>query len=257
MEGQLSLENRENLIRPGERLDDLQFGGMKILQKLDGFRFGTDAVLLSGFVRARGRDRILDMGCGTGVIGLLLAGRLPLADITGLELQSDMAEMAQRSAEINGLTDRMRIVQGDLRRCDEIFAPCSFDVVVMNPPYSPLGSGPVSETDAHALARHEATCTARDMAHAAFRLLKNGGKLFVIYPAERIYEVMDACIQERMTPKRLRLIQHSAGRAPKLLLMEASRQGKSGVMWMEPLILCEADGSYTPEARRIYHQQEE
>ncbi|MFR2560758.1 MAG: tRNA1(Val) (adenine(37)-N6)-methyltransferase [Oscillospiraceae bacterium] len=166
-----------------------------------------------------------------------------------------MAEMAARSVAMNGLSERMRILQGDLRHTEGLLAPCSFDVAVMNPPYSPMGSGPVSQRDAHALSRHEAACTAGDMARAAFRLLRNGGRLSVIYPAERIYEVMEACLQARMTPKRLRLVQHSQGRPPKLLLMEAVRQGKPGIAWMAPLILCEPDGSYTAEARRIYHQE--
>lgn len=255
MEDRLSLEKCIPPLRPDERLDDLEFGGLKILQKRQGFRFGTDAVLLAGFTRARGRDRILDMGCGTGVIGLLLAARLPQAQVTGLELQPEMAEMAARSVAMNGLSERMRILQGDLRHTEGLLAPCSFDVAVMNPPYSPMGSGPISQRDAHALSRHEAACTAGDMARAAFRLLRNGGRLSVIYPAERIYEVMEACLQARMTPKRLRLVQHSQGRPPKLLLMEAVRQGKPGIAWMAPLILCEPDGSYTAEARRIYHQE--
>ena len=242
-------------LKPDERLDDLQFGGLKILQKRQGFRFGTDAVLLAGFTRARGRDRILDMGCGTGVIGLLLAAQLPQAQITGLELQPEMADMAARSVALNGLSDRMRILQGDLRHTEGLLAPCSFDVAVMNPPYSPLGSGPVSQRSDHALARHEETCTVADMARAAYRLLRNGGRLSVIYPAERIYALMEACQQARMIPKRLRLVQHSQGRPPKLLLLEAVRQGKPGVAWMAPLILCEPDGSYTAEARRIYHQE--
>lgn len=257
MMNELSLEKRaEALIGPEERLDDLRYGGLYIFQKTNGFCFGTDAVLLSGFVKTTETARILDMGCGTGVIGLLLSARYPRSVITGLELQRDMADMAARSVRMNGLEDRMRIVEGDLREHRKLFPPCSYDAVVMNPPYTAVDKGPANGSADRSTARHEVTCTAHDMAEAAFYLLKNGGRLSVIYPAERIYELMAACTAARLEPKRIRLIQHSAGRAPKLLLMDAIRQGKPGADWLPPLILCEEDGTYTEETRRIYHMEE-
>ena len=247
------MDEMQNPVGPGERLDDLDTHGIKILQKTRGFRFGTDAVLLSHFARAWTRDRILDMGCGTGAIGLMMAARLPEANITGLEIQPDMADMARRSVELNGLSHRVRIVCGDLRDARELLGRCVFDAVVMNPPYTRMGSGPVSDQNTRALSRHQLTCTLEDMADAAFGVLRNGGKLSVVYPADGIYELMDACVHARMMPKKIRMVQHAVGRAPKLMLLEAVREGKRGVEWLPPLVLCEADGSYTPEAYQIYY----
>jgi tRNA1Val (adenine37-N6)-methyltransferase len=251
------MEERLNLVEPGERLDDLQTHGIKILQKLKGFRFGTDAVLLSHFARARSRDRILDMGCGTGAIALMMAARLPQARITGLEIQPDMADMARRSVALNGLSDRVSVVCGDLRNARELLGRCAFDGVVMNPPYTRMGGGPVSQMDTRALSRHQLTCTLEDMADAAYGVLRNGGRLSVVYPAEGIYELMDACVKCKMMPKKLRMVQHTADRAPKLLLMEAVREGRRGVEWLAPLVLCRQDGSYTSEAYQIYYGRAE
>lgn len=256
MMSELSWENRvAGLMQPDERLDDLQYGDLHILQKRDGFCFGTDAVLLANFARSRHTGRILDMGCGTGVIALLLSQRLPRSTLTALELQHDMADMAARSVAMNGLEGRVTVLEGDLRAHRSLFAPCSFDTVVMNPPYTPVGRGPENDAPDLAAARHEATCTVADMAEAAFYLLRNGGNLCVVYPADRIAELLAAVSAARLTPKRLRLVQHLVGKAPKLLLMEAVRQGKPGVEWLPTLILCEEDGSYTEEARKIYHME--
>jgi len=244
------------MILPGERLDDLQYQGLKILQKTEGFRFGTDALLLADFARIPCPLRGLDMGSGTGVIALLLAARNPESHFTALEIQPDMADMARRSVEMNGLSDRLDVVQGDLRQAAELLGRCTYDLVVMNPPYCPLGTGPASPSETKAMARHSVTCSAQDMARAAFTVLRNGGRFCAIYPADRIQELMDACSDNRLEPKRLRMVQHRVECAPKRLLLEAVREGKKGINWEAPLILYQEDGTYTPEAHAIYYREE-
>lgn len=243
-------------MKPGERLDDLQYQGLRILQQEDGFRFGTDAVLLANFATLHPGDRVADLGSGTGIIALLMAGQEPTAKITAIELQEDMADMARRSVALNGLEDRLDVRCMDLREAPQRLGYNGFDLAVCNPPYSRRGTGPESQQDGRAIARHEVYCTARDVTRAAYGLLRYGGRLAMVYPADRIAQILEACTQERMEPKRLRLVHHSAGRPPILLLVEAVREGKQGLLWLPPLVLYDGQGHYTPEVRAIYHMQE-
>ena len=243
-------------LKPGERLDDLQYQGLRIIQREDGFRFGTDAVLLADFATLHKGDRAADLGSGTGIIALLLAGRQPTAHLTAIEIQPDMADMARRSAALNGLEERLSVRCMDLREAPQRLGYNGYDVVVCNPPYSRRGTGPESSQDGRAIARHEVYCTAQDVARAAYGLLRYGGRLAMVYPADRIAQILEACTQARMEPKRLRLVHHSAGRPPILLLLEAVREGKQGLVWLPPLVLYDEEGRYTPEVQAIYHMQE-
>ena len=240
-------------LKPGERVDDLQYMGYRIIQHEDKFRFGTDAVLLASWARVHTRDKVADLGCGTGVVGLLLASRYPRASIIGLEIQPDMADMAARSCAMNELpAERIRVLQGDLRESADLLGYNTMDVVVCNPPYGKVGHGLVSQAAAHALARHEICCTITDVAQAAYKLLRYGGRAYIIYPANRIDDVVYELRQAKMAPKRLRLVYHAFGNAPNFLLLEAVREGGQGLLWEPPLVLYHKDGTMTDEANVIY-----
>jgi len=242
------------VVRAGERLDDLQRGGLRILQKIDGFRFGTDAVLLAHFAGVRPRDRVVDLGAGTGILPLLLSARCPSAVFTAIELQPEMAGMAARSVALNRLEERIAVRQADLRDAPSLLGHGRTDLVVCNPPYSPLGAALTNGDPARALARHEVGCTLAQVIKSASELLRNGGRLAMVFPAQRLLELLDAQREVRIEPKRVRLVHQRVEDSPKLALVEGVKLAQPALHWLPPLILCDADGAYTAEARRIYSE---
>lgn len=234
-----------------ERIDEITPKKIRILQPEAGFRFGTDAILLSYFAGAKGRDRVADLGCGTGIIGLLIAAYTG-ARVTGLEIQPEMAAMAARSAVLNGL-DNMTVVEGDLRQAERLLGWNSFDRVVCNPPYERVTEGPGSENSALDIARREVCCTLEDAAQAGYRLLRNGGSMSLIYPARYADRLFAALQAARLRVKRAQLVCDAAGKPPVLLLAEGRRGGGTGVEWLPPLLLKDENG-YTPQARQYYYE---
>ena len=239
-------------LRPGERLDDLQLGGLKLIQRPDAFRFGTDSVLLADFASPRPGDRAVDLGCGTGAIALLMAGHRPGLHVDAVEIQPEIADMARRSVQMNGLEETVTVHEMDMRNAWRVIGAGLRSLVVCNPPYGRSGAALESVADAKRIARHEGDLTPGDIARSAMMLLKNGGRFCVIYPAPRAFEVMQAMQENHLAPKRIRTVHGVEGRAPKFVLMDAVKGGGSGLHWLEPLVLRHADGSFTPEWHRIY-----
>ena len=242
-------------LKPGERLDDLQCGGMKLIQRRDVFRFGTDSVLLADFANPRRRDRAVDLGCGTGAIALLMAGHRPELRVDAVELQPEIADMAGRSVALNGMGERVRVHNVDMRDAWCTLGAGAFTLAVCNPPYGRKGAALESETDARRIACHEGSLTPGDVARAAAMLLKNGGRLCVIYPAPRALEMMRAMEDNHLAPKRIRTVHGVEGRAPKFVLLDAVKGGGEGLHWLEPLILRHQDGTFTAEWHRIYGER--
>ena len=246
----------ESLIRPGERLDSLQYGGLRILQRPDGFCFGTDAVLLADFAAARAGDRVVDMGTGTGVIAILIASRQSRCAVDAIEIQPDMADMAARSVALKGMESAIRVTNCDFRMGAKALGYERFSLAVCNPPYGKAGGGLISETDAHRIARHESgDVTVNDVAASAFSMLKTGGRLCVVFPAARAFEMMCAMRENRLEPKRVRTVHATAFHAPKLMLIEAVKFGGSMLKWLPPLIMYREDGTPTDELKRIYRTE--
>ena len=239
-------------IKEYERVDDLQFGGLHIIQSQRGFRFGMDAVLLSHFADVRPGDLVADLGTGTGIIPMLLAGHSKAAKITGLEIQPLMAEMAQRTVRMNNLEEVITILEGDLKHAHCLLGYNKFDVVTCNPPYERKGGGVVSSDPAWAIARHEEACTLSDVAHAAFDLLRLGGRLDMIIRADRAVDTLLTLKEARLEPKRICMVCPSADRSPNLMLVEATRDGKPGVKWDPQLVVYGPDGKYSEKLQEIY-----
>lgn len=239
-------------LRPGERLDDLQNGGYRLIQRPGTFCFGTDAVLLADFAAPKRSDRAADLGCGNGAIAILMAAHSPETEIDGVEIQEDAADMARRSVRLNGLEERVRIHTGDLRDLWKETGRGGCSLVVCNPPYGAKGAGFASASAAQRIARQEEDLTPAEVCAAADRLLKYGGRFCVIFPASRAFEMMAAMDACRLAPKRVRTVHATPGRAPKLILIEAVKGGGSGLNWLEPLILKNEDGTQSAEYRRIY-----
>ena len=241
------------LTLPGERIDDLQLQGLRIIQKDSGFRFGMDAVLLADFARVEERDRVADFGTGTGILPLLIAGRGGAAHIDAFEIQSDMVDMARRSVQLNGLTERIAIHNLPVENAEYAVVPGSMDVIVCNPPYGVPGTTLLNPRKTLSLARHQTEKGLTDWYRMAYRLLRGKGRFNMIYPAPRMLEAMDGMRKARLEPKRVRLICPRADKAANLVLIEAMKDAKPMLHHEPPLIVYEPDGSMTPELRRIYH----
>lgn len=239
-------------LRPGERLDDLQCGGLRLIQRPDVFRFGTDSVLLADFAAPRPRDTAVDLGCGTGAIAILMAAHRPCLRVDAVEIQPELADMARRSAALNDMADRVNVLEGDMRDAWRALGVGSRSLVVCNPPYGRSGAALESRGEAKRVARHEGELSPAALARSAELLLRSGGRFCVIYPAPRAYELMRAMDEHRIAPKRVRTVHGVEGRAPKFVLMEGVRDGGEGLHWLEPLVLRSADGTFTPEWHRIY-----
>jgi len=242
------------LLKPNERIDDLQRNGLRIIQNPEAFRFGMDAVLLADFTRLRPREKVADMGTGTGILPLLLSQKEESCTFDAFEIQSDMAEMAQRSVKLNGLEDRIRVHAADMRKAWEIVGREQMHAVVCNPPYGKRGGTLTSETETVSLARHEGECTIEDVAASCAAVLRNHGRLHIVFPAQRMLELCDALRKSRLEPKRIRMVCAHADKPPYLVMVEAMKNAKPQLLWMPPLVVYHADGTETDEIKRIYHR---
>lgn len=239
-------------LRENERIDDLQCGGYRILQNTKQFCFGMDAVLLADFAKVRPGVRILDIGTGTGVIPILMAAKTQASHFTGLEIQTEMAEMARRSVALNGLQQKIEIVTGDLKEASKHFGGASFDVVTCNPPYMEDCHGLKNPEEAKAIARHEVLCCLEDILRESAAVLKSGGHFYMVYRPRRLAEVMRQMIQYRMEPKRVRFIHPYETAEANMVLIEGSRGGGRQLRVERPLIVYREPGVYSEEICKIY-----
>lgn len=236
----------------GERIDDLERNGYRIIQNPNGFCFGMDAVLLSGFVPPQTGGKILDLGTGTGIIPILLRAKTKSRDITGLEIQERSVEMAGRSVRLNDLEGDVKIVKGDIKEASELFEKGSFDAVTSNPPYMKADGGIKNPSETKAIARHEVLCTFEDVASQTSKLLKEGGKFYLVHRPERLSEIMSTLKAHRLEPKRLKMVHSFIDSEAVLFLLEASLGGRSGMKIEKPLIIYREKGVYTDEIYDIY-----
>lgn len=242
----------EILLKEKERVDDLQLSGLHIIQNPEKFCFGMDAVLLSGFVRAKEGETLLDIGTGTGILPLLLSAKTKCAHLTGLEIQEESADMARRSVALNHLEERITIVTGDVKKAGLVFAPASFDCITCNPPYM-IGEHGIQNPDApKAIARHEILCTFEDVAAATEKLLRPGGRFYLVHRPFRLAEILVTLTEHKLEPKRMRLVYPYVDKEPNMVLIEAVRGAKSRMTVEPPLILFESPGKYTQEIREKF-----
>jgi len=246
----------QEALLPGEQLCDLQRSGLVIIQKEAGFRFGTDAVLLADFARAKPGERVCDMGTGTGVLPLLIAARSQDTRFDAFELQADVADMAARSVALNGMQARIRVHHADCRDAAKVIGHETCRLVVTNPPYTAAGAGLVSPEKTRALSRSDSEVSIEEWMAACGRVLQNGGRLCCVFPAPRLLQLCDAMRMARVEPKRVRLVAARASAAPKLVLVEGLKGGRPG-LHMEPLLITHTDtGAFTQEMRRIYDEED-
>lgn len=240
------------MLKEGERIDDLDLKGLKLIQNPEWFCFGTDAVLLSDFARIRKSEKIVDLGTGTGVIPILLYGKYSPRKIIGVEIQDEVAEMAGRSVELNNLTQVIEIYNGDIKDCYKYIGTNEFDVVVSNPPYQKVNGGLISPQDKKAISRHEILISLDELIYTSGKLLKDGGRLYMIHRPERLKDIIISLDKNRFNPKRIRFIHPYVNKKPTMLLIEAAKFGGDFLTIEEPLYIYNKDGSYTEEILKIY-----
>lgn len=235
-----------------ERIDDLQCRGYRILQDSEGFCFGMDAVLLANFAAeaVTAGQRTLDLGCGNGIIPILLAAKTEAAELYGLEIQEKAAALARRSVGLNGETERIRILRGDLREIRSTGLGGTMDVVTANPPY--MRSGIRNPDSAKLIARHEVLCDFHDVASAAAYALKSGGKFFLVHRPHRLADVLCELRSSRLEPKRMQMVHPYREREANLFVLEAVKDAGRELRVLPPLIVYSAPNMYTAEALRRY-----
>ncbi len=239
-------------LRDNERIDDLQRNGYKIIQKTNGFCFGMDAVLLSGFAQVKQGEKAIDLGTGTGIIPILLEAKYKGEHYTGLEIQNEMADMALRSVALNRLEDKISIVCGDIKEASSLFGNAVFDVVTSNPPYMNDSHGLKNPHVPKAIARHEVLCTLDDVCREAARLLKPGGRFYMVHRPHRLIEIITTLTKYKLEPKRMKMVHPFVDRDANMVLIEAVRGGRSMIKVEAPVIVYREPGVYTDEIYSIY-----
>lgn len=239
------------MIKEDECLDDLQ-NGLFIIQKKDGFKFGIDAVLLADFAKDAKSINSLDLCTGTGIVPILLSAKTNTQSICGLEIQSDIAEMAARSAEYNNLAERVHITEGDLKNASDIYGKGRFDKVTCNPPYMKCGAGIQNNKDTKSVSRHEILCTLDDVLRVSRELLISKGRLFMVHRASRLADILCTMRKYGIEPKRLRLVYPSPEKAPNLILVEGMKDGGEELKILPPLYVYDLNGNYSDEINKIY-----
>jgi tRNA1Val (adenine37-N6)-methyltransferase len=243
----MTIELKEN-----ERIDDLQRNGYKIIQNRDGFCFGMDAVLLSGFALVKQDEKAVDLGTGTGIIPLLLEAKNQGLHYTGLEIQEEMAEMAGRSVALNHLEEKISIVTGDIKEASRLFGAASFDVVTSNPPYMNDSHGLKNPELPKAVARHEVLCTLNDVTREAARLLRPCGRFYMVHRPHRLVEIITALKSWGLEPKRMKMVHPFVNKEANMVLIEAVRGGRSMIKVEAPVVVYKETGVYTDEIYTVY-----
>nr|WP_291234421.1 tRNA1(Val) (adenine(37)-N6)-methyltransferase [Frisingicoccus sp.] len=239
-------------LKQDERLDDLERNGYKIIQNPNKFCFGMDAVLLSGFAKVKKGERVLDMGTGTGIIPILLEAKTEGKHFTGLEIQEESADMARRSVAYNHLEEKIDIVTGDIKTASQMFPLSGFDVITSNPPYMTNLHGIQNPEAPKAIARHEVLCTLEDLVRETSRLLRPGGRFYMVHRPFRLVEIFQTLTAYKLEPKRMQLVHPFVDKEPNMVMIEAIRGAKSMIKIEEPLVVYKAPGVYNDIIYDIY-----
>lgn len=241
------------MIKEHEEIFDLECEGLKIIQSAKGYAFTTDAVLLANTVRAYKKERVVELGSGSAVISLLLSKKTPAKEIIGIEVQPRLADMAARSVVLNELTDRVRIVNVDMKLAPKTIG-VGYDVVCVNPPYMEYDGDVESATEID-ICKREVLITLKEVVEVASKLLKYGGRFYVIVKAERLTDLISAMREYGIEPKSLIPVQPTIKKDIDTIIVEGRRSGNPGIKIYKPLVICNEDGSYTPEVEAMYRNE--
>ena len=238
-----------------ERIDDLEFKNLKIIQNKNGFCFGIDAVLLSDFAKnIKNNAKVLDLGTGTGIISILLCGKTNLKEIIGVEVQKEVYEMAKKSIKLNNLENKFKIINENILNLEKIYEKNSFDAIVTNPPYKKENTGITNIDEKKLISRHEVLAKLEDYINISNKLLKDKGEFYMIHRPERLVDIIITLKKYKLEPKELRFVQPSYNKEPNLILIKAIKNAKPFLKIQKPLYIYDENKNYTDEILKIYQK---
>jgi len=247
----MEIELKEN-----EEINDLEYKGLKIIQNKKEFCFGIDSVLLANFAKdIKSGSKVLDLGTGTGIIGVLLCAKSELGEIVGIEVQAHVCELAARNIALNKLENKFKIINENIKNLDNIIEGGTIDVIVTNPPYKKENTGLKNENEAKLISRHEIKCTLIDLLKASARALRDKGEIYMINRPERLVDVLVGMRENKLEPKLIRFVHSREDKAPKLVLIKAIKNAKEFLKIERPLIIYKKEGTYTEEILDIYNKK--
>lgn len=243
------------VLKENERIDDLEFKNLKIIQDKSGFCFGMDSVILTDFAKEIKKDSmVLDLGTGTGIIPILLCGKTNLKKVIGVEIQKEVAEMASRSAKLNNLENRFEVLNENIINLNKIYNNQSFDVIVTNPPYKKKNSGIINENEKKVISRHEITANLEDFIKISKDLLKDKGEFYIVHRPERLVDIFSLMRKYKIEPKVLKMVYPNRNKEPNLMLIKGIKNAKPFLKVEKNLYVYNEKGKYTEEILKIYHK---
>ena len=242
-------------LKENERIDDLEFKNLKIIQNKDGFCFGIDSVLLSDFAKnIRNNSKVIDLGTGTGIINILLSGKTNASEFIGVEIQEEVAEMAKRSIELNKLENKIKIINENILNLKELYKQKSFDVVVTNPPYKKINTGLVNDENKKIISRHEITARLEDFINIASYLLKDYGEFYMVHRPDRLVDIFNIMRKEKIEPKLIKFVYPNKNKKTNLVLIKGVKNGNPFLEYENNLFVYNEDGTYTDDILKIYNK---
>ena len=242
-------------LKENERIDDLEFKGLKIIQNEKGFCFGIDSVLLSDFAKnIKKNSLVLDLGTGTGIIPILLCGKTNLKKVIGVEIQEEVSNMARRSSKLNNLEEKFQVLNEDILSLEKLYENQTFDVIVTNPPYKKKDTGIINEDERKIISRHEITASLEDFIKVSKDLLKDKGEFYMVHRPERLVDILSLLRKYKIEPKELRFIYSNTKKPPKLVLVKGIKNAKTFLKIDKNLYIYDDKGNYTEEILKIYNK---
>lgn len=243
-------------LKDNERIDDLEYKGLKIIQNKEGFCFGIDSVLLSDFAKnIKKGNNVIDLGTGTGIIATLLCAKTELKSIVGVEIQEEVCDMAKRSIILNKLEDKFEIINEDINNLLKYYQKNSFDVVVTNPPYKKKNTGVINDKEKKLISRHEITANLEDFIKISRNLLKDKGEFYMVHRPERLVDILTIMRNYKIEPKILRMVYSNVEKEPKLVLIKGIKNAKPFLKVEKNLYIYNLEGKYTDEILKIYNKK--
>ncbi len=244
------------ILKENERIDDLEYKNLKIIQNKEGFCFGIDSVIISDFAKdIKNNSMGADLGTGTGIISILLSSKTKLKKIYGIEIQSDVADMARRSVKLNSLEERIEIINSNIKNIENSISRESLDFIVTNPPYKKLETGKINENKYKFISRHEYSANLEDFIKITKFLLKDKGALYMVHRPERLADIIELMRKYKIEPKKIRFVHSNINKEANLVLVKAIKNAKPFLKIEKPLIIYDEKGQYTDEIYEIYNKE--
>lgn len=240
-------------LKPTQRIDDLEYKGLKIIQDKEGFCFGIDSILLSDFAKdIKQNSKVLDLGTGTGIIATLLCEKTKLKQIIGIEIQKEIAKMAEQSIKLNNLEEKFQIINTDIKNLTQLLPQQSFDAIVTNPPYKKQQTGITNKNQKQLISRHETTATLEDFIKISNKMLKDKGNLYIVHRPDRIVDLIETLRKNKLEPKKIKFVHPNIEKEPNLVLIKATKNANPFLKIEKPLYVYNQNKTYTNEILEIY-----